>query len=112
MKSTTGPTLQQLLSELTPERRAKVEAEGKRLIAEVKSLKQLRKAHKLTQARLAKKLRTSQNQISRIEQNSDVLMSTLRTYVEAVGGKLRIVAEFPNAPPVVISGFQELGEQR
>jgi DNA-binding XRE family transcriptional regulator len=112
MKSTVGSSLEKLLSELTPEHRARIEARGKRLVAEVMTLRELRKARNLTQTKLAKKLRTTQNNISRIEQNSDLLLSTLRSYVEAAGGRINIVAEFPDLPPVVISGLHELGPAR
>jgi DNA-binding XRE family transcriptional regulator len=105
MNSTLGPTLSELLAELPAKRRAKVSARGRELLAEAMTLRELRKARKLTQTRLARKLRTSQNQISRIEQHSDLLLSTLCSYVEALGGRINIVAEFPNLPPVAIAGL-------
>ena len=43
-----------------------------------------------------------QDTISRLEKRSDMLLSTLRHYVESMGGKLELVAQFPNRPPVVI----------
>ncbi len=46
-----------------------------------------------------------QDGISRLEKRSDLLISTLRGYVEAMGGKLRLVAEFPNRPPIMLSGL-------
>ncbi|MBN2243998.1 MAG: hypothetical protein JW793_15035 [Acidobacteria bacterium] len=49
-----------------------------------------------------------QDQISKLEQRSDLLLSTLRNYVEAMGGKLTILAEFPEHKPVVISGIEAL----
>jgi DNA-binding XRE family transcriptional regulator len=97
-----------IIAKLPAARRARVEAEGERLLAEAMTLRELRKAHKLTQTKLARKLRTSQNQISRIEKHSDLLLSTLRGYVEGMGGKIDIVAQFPNRPPVMIAGLLEL----
>jgi len=47
-------------------------------------------------------LGVGQDTISRIERRSDMLLSTLRRYVEAMGGKLQLVAEFPNRPRMVI----------
>jgi hypothetical protein len=65
----------------------------------------------LTQVRLAKSLKTSQNQISRIEQRTDLLLSTLRSYVEALGGSLNLVAEFPDKPAVSITGLVDLASK-
>jgi len=68
----------------------------------------LRKAHELTQERIAETLRNSQDGVSRIEKRSDFLLSTLRSYVEAMGGKLRLIVEFPNRKPVTLSDFNSL----
>ena len=54
-------------------------------------------------------LHISQDGVSRIETRSDFLLSTLRSYVEAMGGKLRLIAEFPDRRPVTISGLNILG---
>ena len=43
-----------------------------------------------------------QDNISRLEKRSDMLLSTLRHYVQSMGGTLNLVAEFPNRPPVVV----------
>ena len=72
------------------------------------TLRELRKAHNLTQERLAKVLKIGQEQVSRLEQRSDLLFSTLRGYVEAMGGKLVLLAEFPDCKPVIVSGIAEL----
>ncbi len=101
-------TLDQKIKELIPERRKKVAARAAQLVAEEMSLRELRRAHKLTQSRLAKTLGIGQDQVSRLEQRSDLLLSTLRGYVEAVGGRLTIVAEFPHQKPVVLSGIGAL----
>ena len=96
------------IKKLSPERRKKVEARAKQLIAEEMTLRELRKAHNLTQERLAKVLKIGQEQVSRMEQRSDLLFSTLRGYVEALGGKLVLVVEFPDRQPVIVSGIAEL----
>ena len=70
------------------------------LIAEVRSLMDLRKAKKLTQAELARKLDISQESVSRLEKRSDMLISTLTKHVEKLGGELVLVARFPGAAPV------------
>lgn len=61
-----------------------------------------RQAAQQTQQDLAAALGVGQDTISRLEKRSDMLLSTLRHYVQSMGGKLNLVAEFPNRPPVVI----------
>ncbi len=68
-------------------------------------MRELRKARRLTQTEMAKALGVKQEQISRIEQRTDLHISTLRRSVEAMGGRLSLVAEFPDGAPVVVSGF-------
>ena len=95
------------IRKLTPARRERVEARAAELIAEVMTLSELRKARKLTQVRVAKKLGISQDGVSRLEKRSDILLSTLRKTIEAMGGNLSIVAEFPDHGSVVLSGIAE-----
>lgn len=64
------------------------------------ALGELRRARGLTQAALARTLDKSQPDISRVEREADLLLSTLRSYVEAMGGELELVARFPGSPPV------------
>src|SRR5881392_1051424 len=92
--------------------RKKVEARATEIIAEEMSLRDLRKARKLTQARLAKVLGITQDSVSRLEKRSDLLLSTLRKTVKAMGGDVRIVAEFPDRAPVVLSKLSEDGPPR
>lgn len=100
-------TVDQKIKELTPARRKRIDARAAQLVAEI-SLRELRRAHKLTQARIAETLGIGQDQVCRLEQRSDLLLSTLRGYVEAMGGRLTIVAEFPHQKPVVLSGIGAL----
>lgn len=90
--------LEQLLADLPEQRRAAVEARAGNLA----TLKDLRLAVEQTQQDLAATLGVGQDTISRLEKRSDMLLSTLRRYVEAMGGTLELVAQFPNRPPVVI----------
>src|ERR1700733_5659323 len=99
--------LERIRRELSPARRRKVEARATQLIAEEMTLQELRRARKLTQVRMAKKLGVSQDGISKLEKRSDLLLSTLRKTVEAMGGTLSLVAEFPDRSPVVLSGIAE-----
>jgi transcriptional regulator with XRE-family HTH domain len=91
-------TLNQVLATLPVKRRAKIE----RRASELATLKDLRQAVERTQADLAVSLGVGQDTISRIERRSDMLLSTLRRYVEAMGGTLELVAEFPDRPRMVI----------
>lgn len=90
--------LEQLLADLPEQRRVAVEARAGNLA----TLKDLRLAVEQTQQDLAATLGVGQDTISRLEKRSDMLLSTLRRYVEAMGGTLELVAQFPNRPPVVI----------
>jgi transcriptional regulator with XRE-family HTH domain len=71
------------------------------------SLRDLRKARKLTQARVAKVLGVTQDSVSRLEKRSDLLLSTLRKTIKAMGGDVRIIAVFPDRAPIVLSGLSE-----
>jgi transcriptional regulator with XRE-family HTH domain len=99
--------LERVRKELSPGRRKKVEARTAELLAEEMTRQELRRARKLTQVRIAKKLGLSQDGISKLEKRSDLLLSTLRKTVEAMGGSLSLVAEFPDRNPVVLSGIAE-----
>ena len=90
--------------ELNAAQRKKVEERAAELIAEEMTLRDLRKARKLTQARVAKALGITQDSVSRLEKRTDLLLSTLRKTIKAMGGEVRIIAEFPDRMPV------ELGE--
>jgi len=103
-------TLTEAVDALPPGRRAKVEARAAELIAKELSLQELRKAMRLTQVELADRLRVRQDTISRLEQRADMLLSTLQSYVEAIGGRLAIVAELPNRPPVRIKQLSMLAD--
>jgi transcriptional regulator with XRE-family HTH domain len=86
-------------------RRKKIENRAAQLIAKEMSLRELRQALKLTQERMAEALGIGQEGVSRLEKRSDLLISTLRSYVEAMGGSLSIVAEFPDRHPILLSGL-------
>ena len=99
--------LKEKLNQLNPQRREKVEARAAQLIAEEMTRRELRRARKLTQVRLAKALGITQDGVSRLEKRTDLLLSTLREYVEAMGGKLFLIAEFRDREPVLLSGIAE-----
>jgi len=86
----------------------RVKKRAAELIAEEMTRQELRRALKLTQVRMAKTLGVTQDSVSRLEKRSDLLLSTLRGYVEAMGGRLSLVAEFPDRRAVILSGIAEV----
>jgi DNA-binding XRE family transcriptional regulator len=102
-------SLEEMLARESEEFRQSVKQRAAELIAEELNLREVRRLRKLTQARLSKKLKIGQEGVSRIEKRTDLYLSTLRSYVEGVGGKLSLIVEFPDRPPVVLAG---LGEER
>ncbi|MBO9550691.1 XRE family transcriptional regulator [Pseudomonas sp.] len=100
-------TLDEVINGLSPERRERVEHLGRELIREEMTLQALRKQLELTQEGLAERLDIRQGNISKVEKRSDMLISTLRSYVEALGGTLELVAHMPGRPPVTLEGFCE-----
>ncbi|MDE0214802.1 MAG: XRE family transcriptional regulator [Deltaproteobacteria bacterium] len=73
------------------------------------TLQDLRKAKALTQSQLAECLGIRQSTVAQMEKRSDLLISTLRGYIEAMGGRLDLVVAFPDRVPVHLGG---LGEER
>lgn len=96
-----------IIKKLGVAQRKKVEARAAELIAEEMTLRELRHARKLTQVKMAKKLGITQDSVSRLEKRSDLLLSTLRKTIEAMGGNLSLVAEFPDRASVVLFGIAE-----
>jgi len=101
-------TLDEVIVGLPPDQQQEVETLAERLIEEELTLRDLRKAHELTQQRVAEALHISQDGVSRIEKRSDFLISTLRSYVEAMGGRLRLVVEFPDRKPITLTDLDSL----
>ena len=99
--------VEEKIAVLDPARRRKVEDRAAELLAEEMSLRELRKARRLTQAHVASQLGISQDGVSRLEQRSDLLLSTLRKTVEAMGGSLSLIVSFPDSPPVELSGIAD-----
>jgi len=91
---------------MTSEQRVRMAARSRELLAAM-PLAELRQAREMTQATLAELLETSQPEVSKIEKRTDMYLSTLRRYVEAMGGHLEIVVHFPNSDPIRINQFQD-----
>ena len=92
----------EVMENLTPERRARIKAKSQEIFEEEMTLRDLRVVQHLTQARLAELLGVEQDSISRMERRADMLLSTMTSYVEAMGGKLSLIAEFPNRRPYTV----------
>jgi len=101
-------TLKAKIAGLAPERRERIEAETERLHQEYLTLQQLRKAKELTQVQLAETLGIRQATIAKMEKRSDLMISTLRSYVEAMGGRLNLIVEFPDRLPVHLGGLGDI----
>jgi DNA-binding XRE family transcriptional regulator len=101
---------QMVMANLSPEQRQKVDRRSAELIAEEMTLRDLRKALDLTQEKMANLLQIRQENVSLIERRTDLLISTLRGYIEAMGGELNLVVEFKDRPPVKISELANLGQ--
>jgi len=100
-------SLEEMLDRLPQESRDRVERRAAELIQEELTLRELRKALFHTQVEVAAKLNIKQASVVKIEQRSDLLLSTLRRYIQALGGDLEIVAKLPNRAPVRL---RELGD--
>ena len=99
-------TLNAFVASLPKEERERIEARAQDLIAEEMSLQDLRKAIGKTQTVVAKRLKVGQDAVSKLETRSDMYISTLRSFLKAMGGELELIARFQDRPPVRID---ELG---
>jgi transcriptional regulator with XRE-family HTH domain len=96
----------ELVQAMPPERQQKIANRVRQTLAAM-PLDEIRKARQLTQAKLAETLGVNQGEISKIEHRTDIYISTLAGYVEALGGKLEIRAVFPDRE-MRITQFEEL----
>ena len=103
-------TLSEMMARLPEEERRKIEERAQELIAEELTRRALRKARWQAKARLAKELGVGQDDVARIEERSDLLLTAMRGCVEAMGGKLSLVAAFPDRPPVALECVGALDE--
>ncbi len=100
----------ELRARMSPEAQAKSEALTHRMLDEL-PLQELRQARSLSQEQLAEVLHVGQGAISRLERRTDMYISTLRSYIRAMGGELEITARFPDGS-VRISQFEQIEEAR
>ena len=95
----------------SPERRARIESDAKRMIGEKVTLRELRKSREMSQKKLATVLGVTQMSVSNFEKRSNMRLSTLREYVEALGGELQLRAIFSGRRAVTIKTFSEVGSE-
>ena len=96
-----------LRAKMAPERQKRVPERAQALLAEL-PLQELRQARRMTQEALAQRLGSQQALVSKLERRADMYVSSLRTYIQALGGELEIVARFPDGA-VRITQFEEIG---
>ncbi len=92
-----------VLHDMTPEERVEIDREGRELALRMRTIREARKALSLTQGQVADALRITQGALSQMERREDMMVSTLRSYIEAMGGELKLVATFPGLSPVELS---------
>lgn len=103
-------TLKDMIGALPTDQQDAVAMRANELIAEELTLQDLRKAQNLTQKRMAELLGIGQDNVSRMENRSDMLVSTLRSYISAMGGELDLIVRFPDRPAVALKSLFDAGE--
>ena len=97
-----GRRLDDVVAALPEDRRERVEARFEELREEVESLGELRRAAGKAQAEIASTLKIKQPSVSKIENQADMYLSTLKSYVEAIGGQLDLIVRLPSRAPLRI----------
>ncbi len=100
-----GRTLDEVIRSLPKAEREKIHARYLELKNEVLNLRALREAAGKAQTELARRLKISQPSVSKMEKQADMYLSTLRSYVEAMGGELELVVRFPGLAPIQLGGL-------
>jgi DNA-binding XRE family transcriptional regulator len=108
---TMARTHKEVLSKLPAARRRKVAARVEELRAEVEGLKELRVLADRTQEQMAQSLGIKQPSVHKIEQQSDLYLSTLRRFVEAAGGTMELVVTLPDKGTLRLTGLGDLTEK-
>jgi DNA-binding XRE family transcriptional regulator len=100
--------IQEIIRKLPKKRQEAIKARAKELIKEEMTLREVRKAQQKTQHQIAKALGVKQAAVSRLEQRTDMYLSTLNSYLHSMGGELEITAKFPNREEVKLYQFGTL----
>jgi DNA-binding XRE family transcriptional regulator len=107
-----GRTLNQIIAELPPERQERIEARYQDLRDEAEGLRELRQIAGKAQAEMASALNIKQPSVSKIEKQADMYLSTLRGYVEAMGGELELVVTLPTRGPLKLRNLGDMSTER
>ncbi|NVN11410.1 XRE family transcriptional regulator [Nguyenibacter vanlangensis] len=102
-------TLASLGAKMSPASRVRAEVKAKAM-SDAMDLAELRRAHVMSQKQIAELLGVNQASVAKMEKRADMYISTLRSYIEAMGGELQIVARFPDHA-VPIKSFAEIGAE-
>ena len=89
-------------------RRAKVEVRAQELKDQVEGLGELRRVAGKAQVEIASVLKVKQPSVSKIEKQADMYLSTLRSYVEAIGGQLDLIVRLPSRAPLRLECLGDL----
>ncbi len=105
-----GPNLQKIWDKLPEKRKQKINKRATELKQQYLTLQELRNNLGLTQSMLSEELEIPQSNLSRLENSTDMRISTLRQYIEAIGGELELTVKIPGKEPVTLSGLDDLVE--
>ena len=100
-------SLNDIIAELPLEEEAEIEARYQILKEEVEGLREMRQIAGKAQDDIATALNIKQPSVSKIEKQADMYLSTLRSYVEAIGGKLELTVKLPGRPALRLQGLSD-----
>jgi DNA-binding XRE family transcriptional regulator len=100
-----GRNLNQIIAELPADRQARIDARYREMKDEVEGLRELRQVAGKAQADIATALNIKQPSVSKIEKQADMYLSTLRSYVHAIGGELELVVRLPSRQAIRLQRF-------
>jgi hypothetical protein len=103
-----GRNLNQIVADLPAGRQARIDARYREMKDEVEGLRELRQVAGKAQADIATALNIKQPSVSKIEKQADMYLSTLRSYVHAIGGELELVVRLPSRPAIRLQRFGDV----
>jgi transcriptional regulator with XRE-family HTH domain len=98
-----------LQAKMSPEHRARAKARAEKILREM-PLQELRRARALSQKTVGELLGMTQPEVSKLEHRTDAYISTVRGYIEAMGGELEIIARFPDGAVKIVQ-FRDIDRE-